>query len=58
MIAKRTLIVLYPNCKGVYQVIENERNECTKPNQHIPKYKHNHIGGNIKEKCTLSHQIK
>ena len=48
------------------QALENERNEYTKPNQHVLKYKHNHIGGNdssstfdfkiinVKEKCKLS----
>ena len=48
------------------QALENERNEYTKPNQYVLKYKYNHISGNdssstfdfktinVKEKCTLS----
>ena len=50
-------------------VFEKKINEYTKPNQYIPKYKHNHIGGNdssstfeiktvyVEEKCTFSNQI-
>ena len=50
------------------QALENERNEYTKPNQHVPKYKHKHIGGNdltldfrtinLEEKCTFSNKVK
>ena len=48
------------------QALENERNEYTKPNQYVLKYKYNHISGNdssstfdfktinVKEKYTLS----
>ena len=48
------------------QVLEKEINEYTKLNQHVPKYKHNHIGVNdfsstfdfwtvnVKENYTLS----
>ena len=48
------------------QVLEKEINEYTKLNQHVPKYKHSHIGVNdssltfdfrtvnVEEKYTLS----
>ena len=51
------------------RVFEKKINEYTKPNQYIPKHKHNHIGGNdssstfeiktvyVEEKCTFSNQI-
>lgn len=32
--------------KGIDRALENKRNEYTKPNQHVYKYKYSHISGN------------